>query len=262
MKKYQCGERTYLQSEAFILCGGVSHGFTGSRGGVSTGRISGLNLGFRVNDDPNSVLKNYRLVAQDLGFDLNRTVLSKQTHTDNIRIVTEDDAGKGIVRESDIEDTDGLITDVKNLALVVFSADCVPILLFDPVRGAAAAVHSGWKGTLKEIGAKAVRMMKETYGCRADNILAAIGPSIGPCCFEFGREDARVFPDRYIADSQDDKVTIDLWSMNRDILTAAGIPKENIDCADLCTVCRSDEFYSYRTHRENTGRQGAVIVIK
>ena len=262
MEKYQCENRTYLQSELFSRSGAVIHGFTCRSGGVSSGRISGLNLGFRVNDNYSSVMENYRLVAQDLNFDLSRTVLTKQTHTDNIRIVSEEDAGKGIIRESDIEDTDGLITDIKNMTLVVFTADCVPILLLDPVKAVIAAVHSGWKGTVKKIGGRAAEMMKEIYGCKPENILAAIGPSIGPCCFEFGRRDAEQFPDKYRRPKGEEKVLVDLWRMNRDILAESGIPQHNIDTAEVCTVCHSDEFYSYRTYGENTGRQGAVIMLR
>ena len=126
---YQAEDRLYLQNEAFCRTGLVRHGFTGRLGGVSHGKVTGLNLGFRVGDDPASVQENYRLLGADLGILPEQMVLSRQTHTDTIRPVTDADAGKGLTKESDITDTDGLITDRPSLALVIFTADCVPVLL-------------------------------------------------------------------------------------------------------------------------------------
>ncbi len=262
MKQRIKGERSYLQSAAFSETGKVCHGFTGRLGGVSRGKISGLNLGFRVGDNPDSVQENYRLAAEDLSMPPMRIVAARQTHTDHILVVDEKDAGKGVFRESDIFDTDGLVTACKNLPLMVFAADCVPILLFDPVREVIAAVHSGWRGTVQNIGGKAVKLMETQFGVNPENILAAIGPSIGPCCFTFGKADAEVFPKRYRAPQDAEKVLIDIWAMNRDLLTDAGVLPGHIDCAEVCTVCHQDEYYSYRVHKEHTGRQGAVIMLK
>ena len=155
--EHKCDDRLYLKSDVFGES--VVHGFTSALGGVSHGHIKGLNLGFRVKDDEASVRENYRLVAADLGFELENTVLSKQTHTDNIRIVTDADRGKGITKISDIEDTDGLICNIPGISLVVFSADCTPILLYDKKTDTVAAVHSGWRGTVKEISAKCVHLI-------------------------------------------------------------------------------------------------------
>ena len=262
MHKYHKEDRLYLQAEAFCSSGLVSHGFTSRLVGVSTGKITGLNLGFRVGDAPEAVMENYRLAARDLGFDLDRAVLAKQTHTDHIRLVTEADAGKGLIRESDIEDTDGLMTDCRGMALAVFSADCVPLLFLDPRRQVIAAVHAGWRGTVKGIGGKAVRMMREHYGCDPADILAAVGPSLGPCCFEFSAAEAGQFPRQYRTAAADGKVHVDLWAMNRDQLMENGITRKNIDISGVCTICRSDTFYSYRTHREHTGRQAAFIMLR
>ena len=262
MVEYRCNDKLYYQSELFLNQTAICHGFTSRLGGVSNGKITGLNLGFRVGDDPNSVLENYKLICHDLNLNYKSCVLAKQTHTDNIRIVTEDDAGKGLIKESDIQDTDGLITNIKGIPLIVFTADCVPILLFDPKKEVIAAIHSGWRGTVKEIGGKAVEMMKEHFGSEPKNIIAAIGPSLGECCFEFGKDDADCFPKEYHSKQNNDKVYIDLWAMNKDILISRGVLARNIDISNLCTVCNSDIFYSYRTHRENTGRQSAVIMLK
>lgn len=262
MKHFQVQQRSYLQSELLTETNLVCHGFTGRLGGVSSGKIAGLNLGFRVGDDPTKVQENYRLVAEDLNLHLANMVLAKQTHTDNIRIVNQEDAGKGLLKESDIEDTDGLITNLSGIPLMVFAADCVPILFFDPVCRVIAAVHAGWRGTVKGIGAKAVTLMQTQFGSQPKDILVAIGPSIGPCCFTFDQKDAHVFPAEYLTPQGDDKVLVDIWAMNRDLLLASGIPDANIDLSGVCTVCHADRYYSYRTHKDRTGRQGAVIMLK
>lgn len=253
-------KRLYLKCDALDQCG-VSHGFSTKHGGMSRGKIEGLNFGFRVGDDPDAVLQNYRLAADDLGLCYENFVLAKQTHTDNIRCVTRADAGKGITKDSDIEDTDGLITDEKNIPLVIFSADCVPILLAEPKRRVVAAIHAGWRGSVKKIAGKAVSKMIKQYGANANEIRAAIGASIGPCCFEVGEETAVLFPENYVTPKQNGKFTVDLWRFNRDVLISAGLREENISIAGECTVCMQDKYYSYRAHREHTGRLAAFIQL-
>ncbi len=262
MIEVQKETRLYLQAEAFSEIGLVCHGFTSALGGVSKGKIKGLNLGFRVEDDPESVRENYRLVGEDLGLRLEHTVLAKQTHTDTIRIVTKEDVGKGLFRESDIEDTDGLMTNLSEIPLVVFSADCVPLLFLDPKKKVIAAIHAGWRGTVKGIGKKAVDLMQERFSCDPKDILVAIGPSIGPCCFTFDEKDAGVFPKECCRATDNGKVLVDIWEINRRQLIEKGIQSEHITLAEICTVCHADRFYSYRTHKANTGRQGAVIMLK
>ncbi len=255
----KCDNRLYLKSSLFE---DTAHSFSSKLGGVSHGKINGFNFGFRVGDDENSVKENYRLLALDLGADLNKTVLSKQTHTDNIRVVTEADFGKGIVKQSDIEDTDGLICNIPNTMLVVFAADCVPVLLYDKKVGAIGAVHAGWRGSVKGICKKAVLLMQATYGSNPSDIVAAIGPSIGPCCFEVGEDTAVYFEDIYKTEKGNGKFNIDLWQYNKDKLLECGVLNQNIDLSRTCTMCNSDKFYSYRTHRENTGRQVAAIMLR
>lgn len=256
--EYKKEDRVYLKST--ILEKAACHCFTTKLGGVSKGKIEGLNLGFRVNDDESSVRENYRLIAKDLGINLEKTVLSRQTHTDNIRIVTEADCGKGITRKSDIEDTDGLITNLSGVALVVFSADCTPVLMCDKEAGVVAAVHAGWRGSVKGIVPKCVQIMKESFKSRAENIKVAIGASIGPCCFEFGQEAEEYFAEEYLKKTDEGKYKVDLWKYNTDLLVKEGVNPENIDLSGICTVCHNDRFYSYRAHKEKTGRLGAVIM--
>ncbi len=261
MKILQKENRHYLQSNAMLQNPSLIHGFTARQGGVSTGKISGLNLGFRVGDNPDSVMENYHLVAQDLGFRLEDAVLARQAHTDNIRLVTRKDAGKGLTQESDITDTDALITAERNIALVVFSADCVPILLFDPNHLAIAAIHAGWRGTVKGIAGKAVQKMAQQFGSRPEDLLAAVGPSIGPCCFAFGEDAQNHFPSAFCTPRADGGFLVDLWAMNRAQLLENGLLPTHIDLSEICTVCHKDTFYSYRSQREHTGRQAAIIML-
>lgn len=255
------GDRSYLCVDKLSEYG-IINGFTRRMGGVSRGKIDGFNFGFRVGDDPNAVLENYRLLAGDLGFDVERTGCARQQHTDNIRIVTENDCGKGVIEvDSDIRDTDGLITNIPNIPLIVFTADCVPLLFYDPIRRVIAAVHAGWRGTAQKIGKKAIEMMRSEFGSDPGDIIAAVGPSIGPCCFEVGSDTAEAFEHKYRIPKATGKFHVDLWAVNRDDLLNIGLRAENIFISGECTICNSDKYYSYRTHKEHTGRQVAVISL-
>ncbi len=262
MQRESINGRVYIKSGAFNQIKNLRHGFTTARGGFSSGKIKGLNLGFRVGDDKESVLKNYRAVASDLDLTYENMVLSRQTHTDNIRIVTKEDRGKGLTRASDIFDTDALITNEKNTPLVVFSADCIPILLAEKNERAIGAVHAGWRGTVMKIPKKAVELMKSEYGAEPKNIFAAIGAGIGKCCFEVGEEVASEFEAEFVCRRQGEKPTVDLWAANFKALLEAGVLPENIELANICTKCSADEFYSYRAMGERTGRLGALIELK
>lgn len=260
--EYKNDDRLYFKSTVIENNTTTVHAFTTKLGGKSHGFIEGFNLGFRVNDDRASVLENYRLLAQDLGVNFNRIVPSKQTHSSNIRIVTEADCGKGIVRDNNIENTDGLVTSIPNIPLIVYAADCVPILLCDKGGKAVAAVHAGWRGTVADIAVKCVDIMKSQFDCNPIDICAAIGPSISKCCFEFGSDAVIYFDKKYYTKLSDDKYLVDLQTYNRDRLTDAGVLPSNIDISGICTMCNGDMFYSYRRDRERTGRQGALIMLK
>ncbi len=262
MFKRNINGRCYITDEKLSEISCLRHGFTTARGGFSKGKIEGLNLGFRVGDNIEDVIKNYEAVAADLDMTFSNMVLAKQTHTDNIRVVTKADRGKGLIRESDINDTDGLITNEKNTPLVVFAADCIPVLLTDKDGKAIGAVHAGWRGTVMKIPQKAVRLMAENYGIAPENIVAAIGPGIGKCCFEVGEEVAREFSEEFVTEKENGKFFVDLWQANYASLREIGVKKENISISKMCTKCGGDEFYSYRRMGEKTGRLGALIELK
>ena len=257
------GNQRYLLSEKLSDFSSIVHCFTTRQGGSSTGKIRGLNLGFRVGDNPEDVIKNYRQVCDDLCFSFDNMVLSRQEHTDNIRIVTAEDKGKGLTKESDIFSTDGLITNLKNVPLGIFYADCVPVLLYDKVKGVIGAIHSGWRGTVMKISGKAVEIFREEFGSDVKDIICAIGPCIGPCCFEVQEDVAEHFQPEYVTKKENGRFNIDLWKANIDILTSAGVSEENIDIAEECTKCKNQLYYSYRAQgMEHTGRMCAFIELK
>ncbi len=257
MNTLKVEDRVYFKSE---LLKAVTHGFTSKLGGVSCGKVKGLNLGFRVGDDRESVKNNYKLVSKDLKMPFENIIAAKQVHSGDIRVVGECEKGCGVSKADDVFECDGLITATPNIPLCVFYADCVPILLADTNAGVIGAVHSGWRGTAKQIVGKAVDVMCNQFGASPQSIKAAIGPSIGKCCFETGEEVAARFDDDLSIYLGNGKFKVDLWEANRRILASKGLNMSNIDVFELCTVCNNDSLYSYRTHGESTGRMGAFIM--
>ncbi len=261
LQKHSFGSLIYYTDENIDSCGGLMHMFTTRHGGVSEGPLTSLNMGVSREADIANAIENYKRACNAIGADYTRAVLSKQTHTTNIRIVTEADAGKGLTRISDITDTDGLITNVKNLPLVIFYADCVPILLYDSVKKVVAAVHAGWRGTANKIAANAVSIMQEKFFCNPSNIYAAIGPSICQNHFETGTEVAENFKDfDNCIIFKNNKAYIDLWQVNSEILQNCGVC--NIHISGLCTVCNTDMFFSHRGCGSDTGRMALIAYLK
>jgi len=241
----------------------VSHAFTGRMGGVSEGYLSSLNLGMHRGDDPENVAKNYAIVANSLGFSLEKLVLANQIHSDIVRVVTEQDFS-GSLSHRDYPECDALVTNTPGVAIAVFSADCTPILYHDPVTGAVGAAHAGWRGTAAGIAANVVDTMVSAFGCKRSDIRAAIGPNIGVCCFETHAD----VPEAMLAALGDDakpyifpqgeKYRVDLKGINAHFLRRAGV--ENIEIAPECTVCESHRFWSHRVTKGKRGSQIAVII--
>ena len=243
----------------------VPHCFTTRLGGVSEGYLSSLNIGLHRGDDPKNVEENYRILTDALGCSLSDLVLTNQIHTDIVRVVRREEAGKSLDNR-DWPQCDALITGDPGVALVVFAADCTPILLHDPVTGAVGAAHAGWKGTALGIAAKTVEAMVREYGCKAENIHAAIGPNISFCCFETDRDvpDAMVEALGEEANAfirpKGNKYYVNLKEINALWLRRAGV--EHIEVSDACTVCQCERFWSHRVTRGQRGSQGAIIVCK
>lgn len=247
----------------------VIHGFSTRLGGVSEGYLSSMNLGFGRGDDRERVLANYRRIAEALGLPLERMVLSKQTHTANVRTVTEEDAGCGIVKPILYDHVDGLITNVKNLPLVTFYADCVPLYFVDPVHKAIGLSHSGWRGTVNRMGAATLEAMEAAYGTRREDVRACIGPSICQDCYEVSLDVAEEFraafgkkAERLLYEKPDGKFQLDLWEANRQVLLEAGVRREHLSVTDICTCCNPDLLYSHRASHGKRGNLAAFLSLR
>ena len=251
----------------YLVAEGISvpHCFTTRRGGVSEGIFDSLNIGYNRGDSHENVRENYRILTQTLGCGLEDLVLTRQIHTDIVRVATREEAGKSLDNR-DWPECDALITNEPGVALVVFTADCTPILFHDPVTGAVGAAHAGWRGTAMGIAAKTVEAMVREFGCDPKNIRAAIGPNIGFCCFETHREvpDAMVEALGEEANAcirpQGEKYYVNLKEINALWLRRAGV--EHIEISTACTACQHDVFWSHRVTRGERGSQGAIIVCK
>ena len=257
----------YGYSEGMAAAGGVVHGFSTRQGGVSQGIYASLNLGFLRGDERENVVENYRRFCTAIGADVDSLVLSNQVHSDVVRVCTSADRGKGFDRPGDYE-ADGLMTDVPGLGLVVFAADCLPVLLYDPVRQAVAAVHAGWRGTALGIVGRAVEQMGACYGSRPEDILAAIGPGISRCCFETHEDVPNAMTEalgagalRFIEVLPNGKFHVDLKGLNALRLERAGVLGAHIAVSPDCTVCLSDKYWSHRVTRGERGSQAALIQL-
>lgn len=243
----------------------VPHGFTTRYGGVSQGILSSLNIGIRRGDQRENVLKNYEILGNALDFDVKNLVLSHQTHTDTVLRVGKAQAGSGLFAP-ELPECDGLITNEPGIALAVFTADCTPVLLHDPVTGAVGAVHAGWRGTAASIAGKAVAAMAREFGSEPENIRAAIGPNIGVCCFETDADVPDAMSEAFGEEAKpfihprDNKYYVNLKEINALVLRRAGV--RHIEISTDCTVCQSHRFWSHRVTRGERGSQGAIIVCK
>lgn len=242
------------------------HGLSGRLGGVSQKPYDSLNMALHVGDDPASVWENRRRFLGALGLDAKELVTPEQVHGSRIVRVSRTEAGRGSRSYSDsVPETDALITNEPGLPLMLCFADCTPVLFLDPENRAVGIAHGGWKGTVKKIAQKTVLAMTKEFGSKPENVLAAIGPAIGPCCYEVGGEVAAAFreafpyhADEILSDVQG-KIHLNLWQANRLQLMDIGVKSANIDMADTCTACKHSWFYSYRADGGTTGRMAAVI---
>lgn len=253
------GSLEYLTAENI----GAAHGFTTRYGGVSTGHLGAMNIGTHRGDSRENVLRNYEILGKTFGFDPENSILTHQTHTDIVVAVDKSHRGAGLFGP-ELSDCDGLITNTPGLALFVFSADCTPILFHDPVTGAVGAVHAGWRGTAAGIAEKAVRAMADNYGCKPDNIRAAIGPNIKQCCFETDWDVPAVLLEalggaaRPHIQKKGEKYFVDLTAMNTLFLRRAGVV--SIEASTECTCCNPEKYWSARITGSHRGSQGAVII--
>lgn len=254
------GTLEYLTADGI----GAPHGFTTRLGGVSEGFCASLNLGWNRGDKPENVIKNYHILADAIGFDPDKLVLTRQTHSDIVRQVTSLDA-HGFDNRS-YPECDALITNQPGTALAIFTADCTPVLLWDPVTGAVGAAHAGWRGTAAKIAKKTAQAMIYAYGCRPENIRAAIGPNIAQCCFQTDADVPQAMGKAYGAAAgtfifqKGSKYYVNLKGLNALSLKEAGI--QHLDISNDCTACQCHRFWSHRITGSVRGSQGAIIVCK
>ena len=254
------GTLEYLAAEGIS----VPHAFTTRLGGVSRDHLFGLNLAMHKGDLDANVEENYRILTAALGVEAEKLVLTRQVHGDVIRVVTQADC-LGVDHHA-YPECDGLITNTPGVSLVVFTADCTPILLHDPVTGAVGAAHAGWRGTALDIAGKTVAAMVAAFGCRAEDIRAAIGPNIGPCCFETDADVPLALEETFGQAVREwirpsgNKFYVNLKAVNALALRRAGVA--SIEISEDCTMCRPDRYWSHRYTRGLRGSQGALICCK
>lgn len=260
----------YLTFPGIEKTGLVNHLFSTRRGGVSKGIFSSMNLSYTRGDQKEAVDENFRRIAAVLESTSDKVVCSDQTHTTNIRLVKEEDQGKGVVREKDYHDIDGLITNVPGLILATFYADCVPLFFVDTAHKAIGLSHSGWRGTVEKMGAYTLKAMEEAFETRPEEVKAAIGPSICQKCYEVSEDVAQQFFTAF-PDNQDEilmpgkekgKYQLNLWEANRIVLLQAGILSQNLEVTDVCTCCNSEYLFSHRASQGKRGNLGAFLELR
>lgn len=272
MEKNRRNEIEYLTFQAFRQTGLVKHLFSTRLGGVSKGIYSSMNLSFTRGDDPTDVMENYKKIAEILECKVEDMVCSDQTHTQNIRVVTNQDKGKGIVVPKDYTDIDGLITNQPDIVLVTFYADCVPLYFLDSTHKAIGLAHSGWRGTVGKIGRSMMESMEREYGTQKEDLLVAIGPSICKNCYEVSEDVAEEFKDAFtnpevlrnilLKKEEAGKYQLDLWQANYEIFKEAGLKDRQISLPEICTCCNPDYLFSHRASHGKRGNLGAFLGLR
>lgn len=231
----------------------TKHFFSTRIGGISTGAFESLNLGVYTNDVDENIQYNLDKIFSSAKMHSNKITYLKQVHSDKFFVVNNDN-----YLDVRGQNGDALITSEKGIAIGVFTADCVPLILVDTHNKIVAVVHAGWKGTALNIVGKVLKYMKINMGTDSKNVFAAVGPSIGPCCFEVGVEVAEKFNFVY---ENENKLYVDLWKENVKQITDFGVSKDRISSSMICTSCNCDIVFSYRKESGNTGRLGTFVEI-
>ncbi len=244
---------------------GVVNFITTREGGVSRSPFNSLNLGLHTHDNFENVIQNRSILASAVRISPSNFVYAQQIHSGKAIQVTKEDISNSASAFS--PETDALITDIHGISLMVMVADCVPVLLYDPVRGVIAAIHAGWRGTVKKIVCNTIGLMKSHYHCSPADLLAGIGPSSGPCCYEVGDDVKQEvvasfgFTAGVIHSTANSKYLFDLWQANHKQLIDCGVEANNIEISGMCTQCNPDIFFSSRASHGVTGRFAAGICI-
>jgi len=240
---------------------------SGRAGGVSVAPFDTLNLSFGVGDDPAAVVENRTRLCAAIGEPLEALTVADQVHGARVAVIDRSHRGRGARNPADAVDrADALVTATPGIVLAVLLADCVPVALVDPVRDVVAVAHAGWRGTVAHVTARTVATMVERFGCDPADILAGIGPSIGPVNYEVGPEVVAAVRDAFpdtpdLVRRHDRRATFDLWAANADDLRRCGLPEQNIEVAGIDTRTASDRYYSHRAAHP-TGRFMAAVALR
>lgn len=246
----------------------IRHAFSTRLGGISRDEFSSMNLAYGRRDPEENVTENYRRFCAAAGFEFDSLVSSSQDHHTYVRRIGRENRGEGFARPKPAG-VDGLMTNEPGVTLVTHYADCVPLYFADPVHKAIALSHAGWRGTAKGIGEVTVRSMAVEFGTRPQDLVCAIGPSIGPCCFEVDAPVYDVFagmkdliPSEWTREDGGGKYHVDLWEANRRMLMRAGVKEQNISLSGICTMCSAEVLFSHRASRGKRGGLSAFLELK
>lgn len=251
---------------AFRAIPWVRHGCSTRLGGVSQGIYASMNFKEDGEDPEAHVRENYRRIARFLGCDVTKMARASLVHGDRVHLVEDSDLGNGIVRKSRLFETDGLITNRPGVTLAATFADCVPLYFVDRKNRAVGLSHSGWRGTVLNIGVKTLKAMEEAFGARPEEVEVGIGPCICRECYEVGTEVAGEFEKQFkgkgvVTPKENGKYLLDLRKANEQMLLEAGILKEHLHISDLCTACNPDILFSHRASKGKRGALGAFLGI-
>jgi polyphenol oxidase len=248
----------------------LCHFITTRKGGVSEPPFDSLNLGFHTADKTENVISNWKILSDVSKIELDSLVIAHQVHQGRV-VVADHSTIRGAWSDptKEIDNTDAFITKEKNICIMVKVADCVPILVYDPVLHIAAAIHAGWKGTVNSVTANTIKTLINTFNCKPQNLIAGIGPSIGPCCYQIGIDVEKAILEKWgttekflVKTSGSIRSNFDLWYANRFELIRMGVKSKNIESAGVCSRCNSELYFSVRASGGNTGRFCAGIMLK
>jgi YfiH family protein len=260
MHRHETGGLAFYTFESLDEYPELVHAITTRHGGVSTGPFSSLNVSCGRGDNPEAVEENLRRICGALDLQRRDLTSPKQQHTANVRRVGAAERGQVL------SGCDALTTDETRLPLLLRYADCVPVLIYDPAHRALALVHSGWRGTVLGAPRAAVESLVSEFGSRPADLVAAIGPSIGPCCYEVGNEVVQAVrescPDSaaLLSSRAGGRRHLDLWAANRRWLSGCGVKR--IEVSEICTACHTEDFYSHRAENGKTGHFAALMTLR
>ena len=257
---------TFFQFDHLNQFPSIHHFSTTRSGGCSTDCYDSFNLGFNSGDLPKNVIANRQKLCSSLSIGVENLIFPKQTHTGTVKVITSEffDLDENSKKQF-LNETDAVVTNLKNVCVAIKTADCVPILVYDPIKQDVAAIHAGWRGTAQNIAQNTINQMIASFGSNPSDLWAGIGPSISPEIYEVGEEVWGQFTPQFYQPTnpfKTEKRLLDLWKANSHQLTASGVPENQIEVAKICTLSNADLFFSARRDGAKTGRMATGIWIQ